>query len=232
MTNSPEAAPERGAGFAPRSGAGSSLRLIVVTDRGMAAAAGHDLLDVVSAAVDAGARTVMVREKDLTAAQRRALVAEVARLLAPHAEPAPERRSRLPLSGAGSWLVGETWAGTHVPSGGARPPGLAGRSCHSIEELKEARDQGFDYATLSPVFLTPSKPGYGPALGLDGLAAATEAVPDLQIVALGGVTPANAAACRQAGAAGVAVMGAVMSAPEPYTVVRDLLAALGETVSP
>jgi thiamine-phosphate pyrophosphorylase len=126
--------------------------------------------------------------------------------------------------------VGDTWAGTHVPSGGARPPGFAGRSCHSIEELETAGDEGFDYATLSPVFPTPSKPGYGPALGVEGLRRGAAAVPGLPVVALGGVTAGNAAACVDAGAAGVAVMGAVMAAPDPYAVVREILVALGETV--
>ncbi|HEY8546270.1 MAG TPA: thiamine phosphate synthase [Acidimicrobiales bacterium] len=219
-------------------------RLVVVTDRHQAAAAGHGLLEVVAAAVEAGARAVWVREKDLPAAERSALAVEIARLLALHAEPAshaepalhaepaPETGSRLPVSGAGSWLVGPSWVGVHVPSGGARPPGFAGRSCHSVEELRAARDEGFDYATLSPVFPSASKPGYGPALGLGGLRHAVAAVPDLPVLALGGVTAATAAACVEAGAAGVAVMGAVMAAADPPAAVRDLLAALGETVSP
>ncbi len=198
----------------------------------MADAAGHDLVEVVAAAVRAGARAVLVREKDLPVDQRLALAATVARRVPPPAEPAPQRSWEHRLSRPASWLVGDTWAGTHVPSGAARPRGIAGRSCHSVEELHQTRDDGFDYATLSPVFPTPSKPGYGPALGLDGLAAAVDAVPGLPVVAQGGVTVDNAAACLAAGAAGVAVMGAVMGAREPYTVVRDLLAALGETVSP
>jgi thiamine-phosphate pyrophosphorylase len=101
-----------------------------------------------------------------------------------------------------------------------------GRSCHSVAELVEAQRRGAAYATLSPVFATPSKPGYGPALGLEGLAAACAAVPGLPVVALGGVGPGRAAACRSAGAAGVAVMGEVMRSPDPAAVVRRLLAEM------
>ena len=185
----------------------SSLpRLIVVTDRGLAASAGHDLLDVVTAAVDAGARAVLLREKDLPAAERGALADAVAALL--------------PADG----LLLVSGAGVHVATG------LAGKQCHSVDDLQEARDEGFDYATFSPVWATPSKPGYGPALGLDGLAAGCAAVPELPVVALGGVGPGRAAACLAAGAAGVAVMGAIMTAVEPGAVVRGLLAEMGETV--
>jgi thiamine-phosphate pyrophosphorylase len=86
-----------------------------------------------------------------------------------------------------------------------------------------------DYATLSPIWATASKPGYGPALGIEGLAKAVVAVPELPVYALGGVMPGRASACIEAGAAGVAVMGAVMGAPDPAAVVRVLLAELGET---
>jgi thiamine-phosphate pyrophosphorylase len=45
----------------------------------------------------------------------------------------------------------------------------------------------------------------------------------LGVYALGGVTPATAAACLAAGAVGVAVMGSVMRAPDPGAVVRALI---------
>jgi thiamine-phosphate pyrophosphorylase len=84
---------------------------------------------------------------------------------------------------------------------------------------------GADYVTLSPVFLTESKPGYGPALGLEGLAAAVAAAKG-PVIALAGITAANAAACIRAGAAGVAVMGEVMRAADPEATVRALVEAI------
>ena len=73
------------------------------------------------------------------------------------------------------------------------------------------------------MFPSPSKPGYGPPLG-------TEVLADLPVAtfALGGVDAASVGACRRAGAAGVAVMGAVMRADDPAAVVRSLLRAWGE----
>jgi thiamine-phosphate pyrophosphorylase len=77
--------------------------------------------------------------------------------------------------------------------------------------------------TYSPVFVTPSKPGYGPALGLAGLAAGCRAVPGLAAVALGGVVPGRARSCRDAGASAVALMGAIMAGPDPAAVVRSVV---------
>jgi thiamine-phosphate pyrophosphorylase len=76
---------------------------------------------------------------------------------------------------------------------------------------------------LSPIFASPSKPGYGPALGTDALASLP-----LPCFALGGVTATNAAACLAAGAAGIAVMGAVMTAADPAAAVRELLALVAD----
>ncbi|MDX1421679.1 MAG: thiamine phosphate synthase, partial [Kiloniellales bacterium] len=76
-------------------------------------------------------------------------------------------------------------------------------------------------ATQSPIFATASKPGYGPALGLAGLAEAAAA--GLPVLALGGVTAERAPACLRAGAAGVAVMGAVMAARDPAAAVGTIL---------
>ncbi len=88
---------------------------------------------------------------------------------------------------------------------------LLGVSAHSLGEVRAAREAGADYVTLSPIFLTASKPGYGPALGLAVLREAAGVMP---VVALGGIDPGTAASCREAGAAAVAVMGVVMRAPE------------------
>jgi thiamine-phosphate pyrophosphorylase len=49
---------------------------------------------------------------------------------------------------------------------------------------------------------------------------------DVPVVALGGITAANAAGCLAAGAAGVAVLGAVMAAPDPEAAAARLVAAL------
>jgi thiamine-phosphate pyrophosphorylase len=198
----------------------------VVTDRGLAAEAGHGLVEVVASAVEAGARWVLLREKDMPPAERRRLALDLVAVLGPAG-------GRLLVASDGTLATEVGAAGLHLSATDPWPPPAAvgservvGRSCHCIDELRAARGEGATYATLSPVFATPSKPGYGPALGLDGLAAACAAVPELPVLALAGVGPGRARDCLAAGARGVAVMGKVMRSPDPAAAVRSLLAEL------
>ncbi|WP_222268205.1 thiamine phosphate synthase [Modestobacter marinus] len=186
-------------------------RLLVLTDRTRCAGS---LTGTVAAAVAGGARAVVLREKDLPAAERARLAAELREVLEP----------------VGGVLVvaGADPAGTadavHLAARDPFPsprPALVGRSCHDRAEVAQAAAEGCDWVFVSPVFPTPSKPGYGPALGPVGLAALVAAAPPAY--ALGGVRPEDVGACLAAGAAGIAVMGAVMADPAS---VRDHLAAL------
>jgi thiamine-phosphate pyrophosphorylase len=106
---------------------------------------------------------------------------------------------------------------------------LIGVSAHDRNEVRQAAALGADYVTLSPIFASASKPGYGPALGLTALAEIAKAVP-IPIYALGGVDAGNATDCRVAGAAGVAIMGAAMRAADPEAMIREVIAALGDAL--
>ncbi|MGC2203946.1 MAG: thiamine phosphate synthase, partial [Stellaceae bacterium] len=120
----------------------------------------------------------------------------------------------------------------HLPSGGnpsaARallPDGLIGASAHSAEEASQLLAAGADYVTVSPVFMTVSKPGYGPVLGLEGLASVVAQAPG-PVIALGGITAQNAGRCLAAGAHGVAIMGEAMRAADPRAAVMAILGAI------
>jgi thiamine-phosphate pyrophosphorylase len=200
---------------------------MVLTDRRMAAGAGHDLVDVVAAAVDAGAPAVLLREKDLPRADRHDLAVQLR---------AATAGATLIVAGDPALARAVGADGVHLAAGDPLPGDPAaglrvGRSCHAPGELvAAARDGVAAYATFSPVFATTSKPGYGPALGIDGLAAGCRAAAGvgspLAVYALGGIGPAQAAACLVAGAAGVAVMGAVMRAGDPRGIVRTMICEL------
>ncbi len=194
--------------------------LLVISDRGQAR---RPLFEVAAAAFRGGCRWFSLREKDLPAAKRlellRALVALGQRFGA---------TVSVHEDIAAAVAVGA--AGVHLPGGGdpatARrlfPAGLIGVSAHAPPEAAAQLKAGADYATLSPIFLTASKPGYGPAVGLDTLAEAARLAPG-PIVALGGIDEHNIAACLAAGARGIAVMGEVMRAADPEAAVRRLLA--------
>jgi len=100
---------------------------------------------------------------------------------------------------------------------------LVGFSAHSLADVVAAQASGADYVTLSPIYPTASKPGYGPALGVDAIRAAAGV--GIPVVALGGITCETTPLVRNAGAAGIAVMGEIMRAPDAATVVGRLLTA-------
>lgn len=196
--------------------------LLVISDRGQAA---RPLVAVAAAAFAGGCRWFSLREKDLPAPERRQLLRALAALGHRFGATVTAHEDIAAVVAAGA-------DGVHLPGGGdpaaARrrlPSGLIGVSAHSPEEAAARLASGADYATLSPIFLSASKPDYGPALGLDALAAAAKLASG-PVVALGGVGAANAAACLAAGAGGVAVMGEIMRAADPAAAVRRLLATL------
>lgn len=81
---------------------------------------------------------------------------------------------------------------------------LLGRSTHTLDEVRLARDQGADFAIFGPIFETPSKAGL---LAPRGLAALVEAVgTGLPIVALGGIDEGNARQVVASGARGLAAI--------------------------
>lgn len=197
--------------------------ILVITDRRMAS---RPLAEVVEAALRGGCRWVLLREPDLARDALIELGEDIAALCARHG-------ARLSVSadisaasaiGAGGIHLpqrladAETMARARAALGGAARVGI---SCHSRGEADSARRLGADYVTLSPIFLTESKPGYGPALGAEALASAVAALP-LPVLALGGIGPDNAAAMRGAGAAGLAVMGLVMRADDAAAAFRGL----------
>jgi len=105
------------------------------------------------------------------------------------------------------------------------PGMLLGQSCHSEAELLRAEETGMDYASISPIFATQSKPGYGPALGLANLKVLAQKT-KLPVIALGGITPQNAGECLKAGAKAVAVMGGILRASDPKTATINYLRQL------
>jgi thiamine-phosphate pyrophosphorylase len=125
-----------------------------------------------------------------------------------------EFHPRLRLHGqfelAGRFNIGGVQLNSRSPE---PPPGFAGalsRSCHSVEEVIEAKCDGrFDCVTLSPIFPSISKSGYTPSLTREQMTSAVSAMP---VIALGGVSAGNIHMVREMGFAGYAVLGALASA--------------------
>jgi thiamine-phosphate pyrophosphorylase len=200
--------------------------LLVITDRHQA----RQPLETIAAAVArGGGRWLLFRDKDLAAPARRELAGRLAEIAA-------EQNFALSVSTDVDLAAAVGAAGVHVQAAAQVAPvrtlladAVIGVSAHSVADVAAAAAAGADYVTLSPIFVTESKPGYGPALGTEALrAAAGHGIP---VIALAGVTAATAAACLAAGAAGVAVMGEIMRADDPARIVCDLVAACEATAA-
>lgn len=199
--------------------------ILIITDRRMAE---QPLTDIIEAALRGGARWFLLREPDLETGELLPLAETLAALCAPYG-------ARLSVS-ADLAVAAAQATSIHLPQRMANretvatarerlgPDALIGISAHSDAEATAAQKAGANYVTLSPVFLTDSKPGYGPALGPDGFRTMTADL-DIPAIALGGIGPETIPSVRTTGAAGVAVMGGVMRAGDPKTETRRLVAA-------
>ena len=108
---------------------------------------------------------------------------------------------------------------------GASP--LVGLSTHDAAQVEAAAGEPLDYIAVGPVFPTLTKSDAHPVIGLSGVRAA-RARTRLPLVAIGGITAANAAEVIAAGADGVAVVAAVLAEDDVATAVRRLRAAIGD----
>ena len=93
------------------------------------------------------------------------------------------------------------------------PDPVIGYSTHNVEQALAASKLPISYLAIGPIFQTTSKTDTSPVLGLDGLRAVRRAIGALPLVAIGGITHANARSVSEAGADSVAVISALMSDP-------------------
>ncbi|QGY05317.1 thiamine phosphate synthase [Methylobacterium mesophilicum SR1.6/6] len=196
--------------------------LLAVTDRH---GRGRPLAETVQAILDGGGRWIWFRDKDLDAVARRSLGAAVSarvRAVGGFLTVGGDIALARALEADGLHLGGGTGPEAVAAARAALGEGaLIGISAHSLQEAARAAAAGADYVTLSPIYATASKPGYGPALGPEGVA--TAAATGVPVIALGGIEADRIAECRNAGAAAVAVMGGLMRTADPTAAATRLL---------
>src|SRR5215472_12586763 len=200
--------------------------LCYITDRrqfpGSESARRQRLLAKIEAAARAGVDYVQLREKDLPARELEWLAAEAVKLVRTAAVTTEneEPKTRLLINSRSDIALAVGIDGIHLPSDDVSPvevrhvwdlsaDSVAGTrpiievSCHSVAEVERARDQGADYVLLAPIFEKKDAPGTK-ALGLETLKQGCRC--GIPVLALGGVTLANAEVCIAAGAAGIAAI--------------------------
>lgn len=210
------------------------LRLIVITDAALAKP--RTVLEVVRAAVRAGAPAVQLRDKSAGARE----LAEAGRALLPVVREAGALlfvNDRLDVAlaiGADGVHLGPDDLPVHAAraaigsmSEARIRPMLVGASTDDPSRAWRLVAEGAHYIGCGTVYATTSKPDAGAAIGLDGLQRVVDAV-DVPVVGIGGIDGRRAAAVAAGtGAAGVAVIAAVMGAADVEKTVQELLAPWG-----
>lgn len=103
---------------------------------------------------------------------------------------------------------------------------IIGYSTHTVEQALSALVLPVDYIAIGPIFKTNTKTDTSPVLGLDGLRAVRRVVGDFPLVAIGGITHANASEVVEAGADSVAVISSLLSDPSHISNATNALMSL------
>jgi thiamine-phosphate pyrophosphorylase len=198
-----------------------SFTLMLVADRKRSRL---PIPELVRLAVEGGVNAVQVREKDLSESDLIDLTGQV-----------------IEAAGDQAWVVvnGNVAAakalgiGVHLPESGTSidearmilgKDALVGRSVHSVQEAVVSENA--NYLIAGPVFPTQSKPGAEP-ISIDtfeSISIATSA----PVLAIGGITSRNLSMVANAGAFGVAVIGAICEADDPRAAAAEIRRALEE----
>jgi thiamine-phosphate pyrophosphorylase len=210
----------------------ADLSIYLVTDKAQAVAAGHDLTDLVAAAVAGGATAVQVREKDAGAGEFLDTVRRVAAVLPESVALFVNDRVDVFLAArqAGARVAGVHVGQQDLPVEAVRdlvgPDALIGLTANAWAELLAAGREvaRVDYVGIGSVHATASKADAAPALGIEGFAALARST-FLPAVAIGGVTVDDIPGLRAAGAAGVAVISAIYGAADPRAATAALARA-------
>ena len=195
--------------------------LYLVTDRRLSL--GRSTVEVVAAAVSGGVTCVQLREKHCSTREFLEEARRVRELLVGTGVPLIiNDRLDVALAVAADGVhLGQN--DMHL-SDARRLVGerlVIGISAESVADAIRAEAEGADYIGVSPVFTTPTKMDTAPPLGLEGLREIRRAV-RLPLVAIGSIRHDNAAEVLRAGADGLAVVSAIVSAPCPRTAAAAL----------
>ena len=185
------------------------------------------LLTKIEQAAKAGVDWIQLREKDLTGKQLSELASNAIRR----------------VGGASAILINDRLdvacavkaAGVHlaenslpvseakrlVNEGRTEENFLVGASVHSLETALQAEQAGASYVIFGPVFATPSKAGFGPPQGLEGLRKVCVEL-KIPVLAIGGITVENAGDCLSAGARGIAAIRLFQEATDLPSLVKGL----------
>lgn len=195
--------------------------LYLVTDRDLAL--GRPLPEVVEEAVKGGVTIVQLREKHCSSAEFYELALQMKKLLNGYRVPLiiNDRLDIALAVDADGLHIGQHDLPCDVARRLLGKDKIIGLSVESVQDALKANEQDIDYIGISPVFDTSTKTDTATALGMEGVRQIA-AISRHPSVGIGGLNHTNAAQVMQAGADGVCVVSAIMSAAEPGFAARQL----------
>lgn len=199
--------------------------LYLVTDRSQTR--GRPLLEIVDECLASGLNAVQLREKDLAARE----LYDLARFLRALTRRVGARLFindrvdvALAVDADGVHLAGHSLPVAVVRSA-FRGVRLIGVSTHTIEEARAAQADGADFVVFGPIYDTPSKRAWGAPQGIEPLAKVSSEL-SIPVFAIGGITPERVPEVKSAGAHGVAVISAILSADRPGKAAKAFIESL------
>jgi thiamine-phosphate pyrophosphorylase len=203
----------------------NDFNLYLVTDRNQTV--GRDLLWVLQQALDGGVRAIQLREKDLSGRDL-FLLAERSHKLCQAYGAALFINDRVDVALAVD-AAGVQLGKPSVPVETARvllgSQKRIGVSTHTLEDAKAAKQSGADFILFGPVYFTASKAAYGSPQGLSALKTIVDNI-SLPVYAIGGITLENIESAKNTGIRGVALISAIVSAPNPREAAEKMLRQL------
>jgi thiamine-phosphate pyrophosphorylase len=188
----------------------------------------RDLLWVLQSALDGGVKAIQLREKDLPGKEL-FLLAEAVRKLTQSYQAALFINDRIDVAmaiGAEGVQLGRSSLPITTARGLLGAERLIGASTHSPEEARDAEIQGADFVLFGPVYFTPSKAAYGAPQGLVALKKTVEKI-SLPVYAIGGIKSENILEAKRAGIRGIALISAIISAPDPKKAAEEIIEFIG-----
>jgi len=199
----------------------ADLSLYLVVD--VEFASGRDLAYLAGEAVLGGVTIVQLRAKGLKTSEFLDLATRMAAVLKERSVPLiiNDRVDIAMACGADGVHLGQDDGPPDVARtllGGSK---IIGVSVNTLEEAHEAERLGADYIGLGPIYATTTKDTELPVLGPEELRRMRQKI-GIPIIAIGGINAGNAAEVMKAGAAGIAVVSAILGAPDARKAASEL----------
>ena len=189
------------------------------------------VVSLAEALAGAGVQLIQLRDKASNARNMYSEARNLAAALSPRGVRVivNDRPDIATIVGAGGVHVGQEDLPVEEARKICRPPLWVGVSTHNLEQLREAVRTSADYIAVGPIFPTATKENPDPVVGT-GFLREARGMTGKPLVAIGGITLDRAEDVFRAGADSVAVIGDLLSAPDPAARAREYLAIAARVI--